>query len=174
MERESRRGLGSRPPFAVVQAGSGALGISPCPGRERSLAEDLDAIAAWPAALVVTLIEQAELARLGVIDLGREIERRGMAWRHAPIADFGVPDPAFEACWAVAGPQVRRLLRGGGQVLVHCRAGLGRSGMIAARTLVELGWTGADAIAAVRRVRPGAIETPEQEAAVLAAQARED
>jgi ADP-ribosyl-[dinitrogen reductase] hydrolase len=56
-----------------------------------------------------------------------------------------------------------RSLCGGHDVLVHCRGGLGRAGTIAARLLVELGMEPAEAIARVRAVRPGAIETPEQE-----------
>jgi ADP-ribosyl-[dinitrogen reductase] hydrolase len=51
--------------------------------------------------------------------------------------------------------------------LIHCRGGLGYTGMIAARLLVELGMDAHDAIAAVRRVRPGAIETGAQEQHVL-------
>ena len=51
--------------------------------------------------------------------------------------------------------------------MVHCRGGLGRAGTIAARLLVECGWPAAKAIAAVREVRPGAIETRAQEKYVL-------
>ena len=46
--------------------------------------------------------------------------------------------------------------------------GLGRSGMIAARLLVELGEEPRAAIQRVRQVRPGAIETAAQEDYVLA------
>jgi ADP-ribosyl-[dinitrogen reductase] hydrolase len=52
-------------------------------------------------------------------------------------------------------------------VLLHCRGGLGRSGTIAARLLVELGENPRVAIDRVRRARHGAIETPAQEAHVL-------
>jgi ADP-ribosyl-[dinitrogen reductase] hydrolase len=41
--------------------------------------------------------------------------------------------------------------------------GLGRAGTIASRLLVELGWSPEEAIREVRRVRPGALETDEQE-----------
>jgi len=51
---------------------------------------------------------------------------------------------------------------------VHCRGGLGRSGMIAARMLVELGTPADEAIARVRSARPGAVETSEQVAYVRA------
>lgn len=50
---------------------------------------------------------------------------------------------------------------------MHCRAGLGRTGTVAARLLVEHGARPADAIALVRTVRPGSIETVEQESYVL-------
>jgi len=53
-------------------------------------------------------------------------------------------------------------------VLIHCTGGLGRSGMIAARLLVELGEEPRLAMQRVRAARPGAIETAAQEAYVLA------
>ena len=53
-----------------------------------------------------------------------------------------------------------------GRVLVHCKGGLGRAGLVAARILVERGAAPMDAINLVRRVRPGAIQTIRQEAYV--------
>jgi hypothetical protein len=53
------------------------------------------------------------------------------------------------------------------EVLVRCRGGLGRAGTIAARLLVELGMDPATAIAGVRAVRRGTIETSDQEKFVL-------
>ena len=52
-------------------------------------------------------------------------------------------------------------------MLLHCRGGIGRTGTIAARLLVEFGFKPADAIALVRRTRPGTIETSAQEQYVL-------
>ncbi|MBL8705493.1 MAG: hypothetical protein JNM30_11640, partial [Rhodospirillales bacterium] len=46
--------------------------------------------------------------------------------------------------------------------------GLGRTGMIGARLLVELGVAPDAAIAAIRKARPGSIETAEQEEHVRA------
>ncbi len=89
-----------------------------------------------------------------------------MDWRHLPIADFSVPSEAFEKQWETHGPEIRALLRSGGDVLVHCKGGLGRAGMIAARLLVELGMAPEQAIREVRRARKGAIETPSQLALV--------
>lgn len=160
--------------IAAVQApsASGRIGITFCPGKQDSMAStgawardlgtDLDAIAAWGASLVLSLVETIELRQLKVPDLGHEVERRGMQWRHLPIADYSVPGKRFEESWQTEGRHIRQLLRAGRHIVVHCKGGLGRAGMIAARLLVELGMPADEAIAAVRAARPGAIETPGQ------------
>jgi ADP-ribosyl-[dinitrogen reductase] hydrolase len=134
---------------------------------DRDLATDLDAIRGWGAAAVVTLLETQEFALLRVQQLGEEVKRRDMSWFHLPITDVCTPDDDFERAWKSAGEKLRSMLRNGSDVLVHCRGGLGRAGMIAARLLVELGVEPLTAIAKVRKVRPGAIETRDQEQFVM-------
>jgi len=154
----------------------GRIGITFCPGKhdlfahtgawKRDLGIDLDAIAAWGARLVLTLVEPAELRELKVPQLGHEIRVRGIEWLHLPIADYSVPSDAFEEQWIIDGRDIREMLRNGDDVLVHCKGGLGRAGMIAARLLAELGMDPDEAIRSVRRARKGAIETPSQLALV--------
>ncbi|BAS00429.1 hypothetical protein BV133_2835 [Blastochloris viridis] len=115
---------------------------------------------------MLTLVEPAELAALKVPHLGAEIRSRGLDWRHLPIADYSVPTEAFEREWQSHGRDIRALISGGTDVVVHCKGGLGRAGMIAARLLIELGLTPEQAIQDVRRARKGAIETPAQLALV--------
>lgn len=155
----------------------GRVGITFCPGKydedgmsgawDRDLAIDLDAVRDWGARAVVTLLEHHEFILLKVPRLGDEVLRRGMLWFHLPIADASVPDDKFERLWESAGEKLRSILREGSDVLVHCRWGFGRAGMIAARLLIEFGFEPKRAIAMVREVRPGAIETPGQEKYVL-------
>ncbi len=163
--------------IAVVAApgAPGLIGLTFCPGKKaaaRSWDRDLDIevgiIRDWGAVVVVSLIETSEFELLDVLDLPSVVEEHGMHWAHLPIVDVSVPNQRFEARWAVAGAELRTVLRRGGRVLLHCRGGLGRAGMIAARLLVELGSDPDAAIHAVRRARPGAIETPEQERYVVA------
>jgi hypothetical protein len=154
----------------------GRIGITFCPGKHdraamtgawaRDLALDLDAVAAWGARLVLTLVEPAELVALQVPHLGREIQGRGIEWRHLPIADYSVPGEDFETQWQTQGAEIRALLCEGTDMVVHCKGGLGRAGMMAARLLVELGMAPDQAIREVRRARKGAIETPAQLALV--------
>jgi ADP-ribosyl-[dinitrogen reductase] hydrolase len=134
---------------------------------DRDLAIDLDAIKAWGAKAIVTLLEPQELTLLRVERLGEEVLRRNMLWFHLPIVDVSVPDNQFEDAWLVAGGELRSLLCRRLDVLVHCRGGLGRAGTIAARLLVELGMPPVKAINSVRAVRPGAIETQDQEKFVI-------
>jgi ADP-ribosyl-[dinitrogen reductase] hydrolase len=152
------------PIATIALAGGGAIGVAPCPS-----ATDRDAIAAWRPDAVVTLIEPGPRAdAVGALCAGI-----GVAWHHLPITDLGTPEAAFETGWRNVGPDLRAALQRGGRVLVHCAAGRGRSGTIAARLLVELGEAdAATAIARVRQARPGAVETAAQEAHVAAIAAR--
>jgi ADP-ribosyl-[dinitrogen reductase] hydrolase len=157
--------------------GKGSVGVTFCPGKkdnnamtgswDRDLGTDLDAIRDWGAAAVVTLIEQHEIVDLKASQLGVEVAERKMAWFHLPIADVSTPDYRFEEAWSAIGGELRSMLDQGRHVLVHCKGGLGRAGTIGARLLVEMGMTPKMAIARIREVRPGAIETSAQERYVL-------
>ena len=153
------------------------VGIAFCPGKkgpsvfgapwDRDLTADVEAIRAWGASSVLTLMEPHEFDLLAVKRLPEAVRSAGLVWHHAPIPDVSIPGPAFKAAWRSIGPRISEQLRTGGSVVVHCRGGLGRAGMVAAMLLVTTGEDPRRAIERVRAVRPGAIETPEQEAYVL-------
>lgn len=146
---------------------AGRLHLSPCPGHwdgpasAAAVRRDLAAIAAADASRLVTLVEARELP-LAIDQWRRAVAAAGLAWVHLPIPDFGVPDADFERGWVAADLGAR--LRAGDTVAIHCRAGLGRTGTVAARLLVEC--AGLDADAAIARIRrdhaSGAVETPAQ------------
>lgn len=160
----------------AVPGRPGAIGMTLCPGKkdpyakfgawDRDLRTDLQAIRDWGATAVVSLMESSEFWLLGVPDFEAKVSA-GFRWLWLPIADGGVPGEEFERRWADAGPELHRRLAAGERVLIHCRAGLGRTGVIAARLLVEAGLTPLQALNAVRRARPGTVETLLQEQYVL-------
>jgi ADP-ribosyl-[dinitrogen reductase] hydrolase len=144
------------------------IGLCACPGQSASLTGDLLRLRDWGARGLVTLIEDHEFELLGITSLPGEIDALGMRWWHLPIRDMDTPDAGFEIRWRNAGQELRSLLGEGFSIALHCRGGLGRTGTIAARLLVELGSAPAPAIERVRAVRPGSIETKAQEAFVHA------
>lgn len=102
------------------------------------------------------------MAALGVADLPARLAQAGVEWRHFPIVDFGTPLPEALPAWSSLSAEIHAALGQGEGVLLHCRSGLGRSGMIALRLMVERGEEQDAALARLRGVRPGAVETGEQ------------
>ena len=159
--------------------GEGRLGLTICPGKKdwprnwnRDLVEDLCVIRDWGATTVVTLIEPHEFDLLKVGHLGEQVKEFGMRWIHLPIPDVDIPDQRFEQEWIVAGPEIHHRIQAGQKILIHCRGGLGRTGLVAGLILVERGYAPRQAILKVRSIRRGAIETAAQERYVLRARAR--
>ena len=159
-------------PVALPETG-GTIIITPCPGkRQRDLGLDLDRLKSMGAEAIVTMVQGRELDMLDVRDIGEKCEERGLIWLHCPIPDFDGPGAAFERAWVDAGPRARDILRRGGTVVSHCRGGIGRAGTVASRLLIELGAATPDeALRRVRKARPGAVETWEQEQHVLSCRA---
>lgn len=152
--------------------GGGALLLTSFPGLDDAVPSDwrssivrgLERVAASGARTLITLVERATLARYDVPDYGDLVRDAGLDWRHLPIADFSTPDAGFMAAWREASQELHRRLDDGETIAIHCRAGLGRTGTVAALILIERGLTPEEAIRQVRRSRPGTIETDAQQA----------
>lgn len=152
---------------------AGTLGLTLCPGRkdhsshgphwDRDLTTDLEAIEAWGADIVATFLEVSVFTLLQIPHYSAEVTTRTFRWLHLPIPDMSIPSEAFERRWQRTAPLLDDCLLKGGKVLFHCRGGLGRSGLVAAKMLVRTGLAPVEAIAHVRKARTGAIETSEQE-----------
>jgi len=69
-------------------------------------------------------------------------------WISFPIRDFYVPEDRDAYLRLVK--ETARNIAGGESVLVHCAAGIGRTGMFAASVLLALGLDKSDAVAHVR------------------------
>jgi atypical dual specificity phosphatase len=87
----------------------------------------------------------------------------GMDGLHLPVEDFTPPTLEQMARFL---REVERARLEGRSLGIHCTAGLGRTGTMLAAYLVTRGLSATDAIAEIRRLRPGSVETPEQEARV--------
>jgi protein-tyrosine phosphatase len=135
-----------------------------CPGRrdrDRNLKADLARLRAEGVDRLLCLSTDAELDWAGVPELGSRAEAFGLNYRWLPVPDQGtctLSEAGDVVGWCRDG------LERGESVVVTCMGGLGRSGTIAACTLVDVGISPTAAIASVRAARgPRAIETSGQE-----------
>ena len=155
----------------------GKIGLTFCPGKicdglyggrwERDLDTDIEAILAWGGKTLITLMETHEFEILGVAQFPMVLKNSQLNWLHIPIKDMQAPDSTFEATWAENKAQLYEALKHGDSFVIHCRGGLGRTGLLAARILTELGVNPVRAIQDVRDARPNSIETYDQECYVL-------
>lgn len=145
---------------------SGRIGLTHSPGAFlTSRDEDLAELAGMGVNVVVCLQQEHEFDYTDfpgetLADRALAVERLGMRLRHFPIPDFGTPE--LDAAAALV-QEILADLRRDERVVVHCFAGLGRAGTLAAGLLVATGMAAQTAIDQVRHVRPGAIQTDEQE-----------
>jgi len=139
-----------------------ALVLMPCPGtKSADLVSSLEQLKADNVVAIITAISSEEMQAKQVGELGELTRKLGMAWFHLPIEDDCAPDAEFEAAWSEVSPQVAELMTKG-KVALHCMGGSGRTGLLAARVLLDKGWELATIIEQVRALRPGAFQKPVQ------------
>lgn len=117
----------------------------PAPGRLAIMARPrsgdwlADEVAGWQDAgidTVVCLLEDAEIDELGLRDAADLCRRRGIEYVTFPIKDREVPRSAAEA--GKLARQIAAKIAASSSVAIHCRAGIGRSSVIAAAALICL------------------------------------
>lgn len=161
--------------IALLPIGKGAVGVTFAPGKvqsqamtgawKRDLDADLKSIRDWGATALISLIEPVEFTELQIEQLPERARVHGLIWHGLPITDGFAPDERFLAPWADLGVALVSEITAGDRVVMHCKGGLGRAGTVAAMLLLQAGALSSSkaSIDAVRAVRPGAVETVEQE-----------
>ncbi len=152
----------------------GRIGMTFAPGKRdvgqfgrwrRDLEPDLLRLRdVYCASVLVSMVQPHELQELDIESLYDRAGEVGLKVIRFPVADGSVPQSVETA--AVVVRQILRHVEDGRNVVLHCRGGLGRTGLVAACCLVALGQTAPAAMRIVRAARPRTIETSIQEAFV--------
>lgn len=143
----------------------GKLFLHSTPGRYEPFDVFLEVAQAAAVKLIVCLVSHSDLVRkTPEYATRRACGTLGIPVLDFPIPDFGVPDSVPEFAEFAKGLAAR--LRQGENILVHCGAGIGRTGLTAEATLMALGLLRTTAHPLIEAAGAGA-ETPEQEALLI-------
>lgn len=138
----------------------GSLFLGQMPSKGVPLKASLDSLSKEILDGVVVLLSQQEL-REDFPELLPEYRRRGYRVLLYPIPDFGIPHSMGSFAHAI--DVVAKALSQNKNILVHCRGGIGRTGLFATAVLIKM--TKYSATAALQYLRsrlPGAVETKQQ------------
>ena len=145
--------------------------LSAFPGREHTNVFSIDLMEEFFDFLdsnryrsLVSLVELHEFDQfISYPKFEEKIGKRNFSWFFHPLKDMTAPDEIFRERFFETQSHLLENLRSGKKIAIHCKGGLGRSGTIAALLLRHLGFSAEKSIELVRKSRPGAIETEEQE-----------
>ena len=147
--------------FWIAGPWTGRLAISARPRGGDWLEDE---VAKWRKSgidVVTSLLTAEEELELN-LEREREIcEAAGLRFHSLPITDRSIPESDAEAVRLVEALQSE--LNGGKTVVIHCRQGIGRAGLVAAALLIERGVDPEEAIRRISEAREVPIpETPAQ------------
>jgi protein-tyrosine phosphatase len=111
---------------------------------------------------VVSLLTPDEVVEFDLEKEAEACQNHGIEFMCFPIPDRGVPASRQEASAFLK--RICQFLAAGQSVAVHCRQGIGRSGLIAGSLLILCGVTPEDAISRISQARGCVVpETAEQQ-----------
>jgi hypothetical protein len=140
---------------------SGRLGIMARPRGHDWLEDEIRFLASNGIDVLVSLLTEAEMLELGLVDEGLHCTQQQITYVSFPIRDRQTP-PLTENTFARF-QQLARLLEQGKTVVIHCRMGIGRAALAAASVLVLGRVSGEAAFGAIAPARGCSVpDTPEQ------------
>jgi predicted protein tyrosine phosphatase len=147
--------------YPISGLGAGQLSIMARPSGGPDLETALSGLKRRGVDHVVSLLEPDEAEGLWLGDEDLVCGSIGLRFTHFPITDFDIPLQRNDVLDLVN--KLYSEITSGAHVVVHCRAGIGRSGLIACALLVRDGMTPGNAMREASSARGMPVPlTPEQ------------
>jgi protein-tyrosine phosphatase len=148
--------------YKIGSMGEGFIAIMARPSLEANAAASIINIARLGIRQIVSLLEPSEARSLGLDAEREQVKAHAMDFISFPIPDMGLP-PSVED-FALLSKKLFNQVNAGVNTLIHCQAGIGRSGLLVAGILLHCDMDPQQAFAYASRMRGIRVpETPEQE-----------
>lgn len=136
--------------FTIDRQGPGRLWTMAAPRGAECLADEVAALRSLGVDTLVSMLTDAENWELDLLEEARVAQERGLGFLSLPTRDRGLPDPSTTKR---TGEDLARELARGRGVAIHCRAGIGRSSVLAAYVMGLEGIPVAEAWPRISRAR---------------------
>ena len=124
--------------YQVELIGSGSLSVMAKPISGEWIEDEFAGIALEGIDRIVSLLEDHESYEVGLAEEQRLTEKNRMEFISYPIPDGGLPSSIEE--FSAFTKRLYHEAAGGINTVIHCRAGIGRTGMVAAGILLHCGF----------------------------------
>lgn len=143
--------------YEIELIGSGFLAVMAKPVAGEWIEDEFAGLYRAGLRKVVSLLEDHEAYEVGLSEEKGLCEKHGLEFASYPIPDRGLP-PSVSS-FAELTRSIYHESAGGQSTVIHCRAGIGRTGLVAAGVLLHAAFSVDDAFAHISQRR--GVEVPD-------------
>ena len=147
--------------YKVKNIESGTLSVMAKPVSGEWIEDEFIGLKHLGVSKVVSLLEFSEQIEVGLSAEKELCEQHNIEYENFPIPDRGLPNTGAANKFV---SKLAKEISEGKHIVIHCRAGIGRTGIIAGGVLVKLGIAPKEALALISKARGVQVpDTEEQE-----------
>ncbi len=146
--------------------GKNKIGIMAHPKGNDCLDNEIKSLKERKIDYLVSLLEKSEELELGLLNEDKFCKKWGINFICFPIKDINTPEN--ESDFIQLAKDLATIIQNNKNIVIHCRMGIGRSSILAAATMIVLGYEGKEAFEIISNYRKLKVpDTDEQKNWVL-------